>query len=205
MKIIELSVNEYKEINNMTTDLINKLDEVEEKKFKVGDIMPVKLNTGEEVEIVAIKELEEGMLCTFVDCLHTELPRKNKNFDLEDRLNDTLVDDIPDEILEQMLPVDEDENLFRLFTEKEVFGKNEYGNEELETEQINFFKSRRNRIAFQGKNGGSEWWWLANKCKDYSGAYFARVYGYGDAGSGDAGCSLGVRPAFILKSKICGA
>lgn len=59
-------------------------------------------------------------------------------------------------------------------------------------------KQRRNRIAFQGKNGGWEWYWLQNKCRD-SAAYFARVDARGDAAYSGASASLGVRPAFKIR------
>lgn len=59
-------------------------------------------------------------------------------------------------------------------------------------------KQRRNRIAFQGKNGGWEWYWLQNKCRD-SAARFAYVDSSGDADYGDASHSRGVRPAFKIR------
>lgn len=188
MKIIELSVNEYKEINNMTDDLLKRIDEIENENLKVGQIIPVTLNSGEKVEIVAVKDLgNDSLLCTFVDCLKDERPRT----DLEDWLNNDFINDVPDNILENMLPANEHKDLFRLFTKSEVF-----------EDEINFFKLRRNRIAFRGLNGDFEWWWLYD---NDSGAYFAGVTTRGNAYYGNASTSRGVRPAFILKSKICGA
>lgn len=93
----------------------------------------------------------------------------------------------------------------RLPTEKEIFGENCYGEYESPyVQQWKPMKQRRNRIAFQGKNGGWEWYWLQNKCRD-SAAKFACVDDNGNAGSGSASFSIGVRPVFkidLLKGKI---
>ena len=59
-------------------------------------------------------------------------------------------------------------------------------------------ENRRERIAFQGSETGTwEWYWLQNKVEDSASA-FARVYVNGDAGSGGASNSDGVRPVFLL-------
>ena len=85
-------------------------------------------------------------------------------------------------------------------TEKEIFGKNEYGTKEPENVvQWEPMKLRRNRIAFQGMNGSWEWYWLANKVKG-SAAGFAIVYGSGHAYYNYASVSYGVRPAFKIKN-----
>ena len=58
-------------------------------------------------------------------------------------------------------------------------------------------KKRRNRIAFQGKEGAWEWYWLMNRHED-SASGFARVATYGNAYYYYACYSLGVRPVFLL-------
>ena len=58
-------------------------------------------------------------------------------------------------------------------------------------------KKKRNRIAFQGKEGVWEWYWLMNRHKDYA-SNFACVYYNGYANSNGASDSLGVRPVFLL-------
>ena len=58
-------------------------------------------------------------------------------------------------------------------------------------------KKKRHRIAFQGKEGAWEWYWLMNRHKEYA-SYFAFVSTDGDADSGYAGYSIGVRPVFLL-------
>ncbi len=86
----------------------------------------------------------------------------------------------------------------RLPTEKEIFGINEYGEEEAESvEQFEPMKERRNRIALEGKNGSLAWYWLQNTIKN-SGAFFALVSGHGYANYTGASASLGVRPAFSI-------
>ena len=45
--------------------------------FEVGDVIKFKLNDGEKVQAVAVKETPEGMLFAFVDCLAKEYPMFN--------------------------------------------------------------------------------------------------------------------------------
>ena len=88
----------------------------------------------------------------------------------------------------------------RLPTEKEIFGKNEWGKEEGDAvQQWEPMKQRRYRIAFQGKNGAWEWYWLANQM-DGSAAAFARVSDGGSASCANASDALGVRPAFKISN-----
>lgn len=58
-------------------------------------------------------------------------------------------------------------------------------------------KKRRNRIAFQGKEGAWEWYWLMNRHKD-SASNFAFVDNGGIAACSYASYSIGVRPVFLL-------
>ena len=65
-------------------------------------------------------------------------------------------------------------------------------------EQLPLMKLRKNRVAYF--NNECEWGWLRNATKkEYSSAAFAYVNGYGNADSGYASGSGGVRPAFRLK------
>ena len=94
----------------------------------------------------------------------------------------------------------ENGDFLRLPTEKEIFGVNEYGEKEPDSvEQFEPMKLRRNRIAFQGHNGGWEWYWLQNKVKGTA-AYFAGVNNNGCAGYYYASYAGGVRPAFKIMS-----
>ena len=90
--------------------------------------------------------------------------------------------------------------LLRLPTEKEIFGKNVYGKDEGDAVyQWEPMKERRYRIAFQGKNGAWEWYWLANQV-DGSAARFALVNGAGFADYVCASHAGGVRPAFKISN-----
>ena len=58
---------------------------------------------------------------------------------------------------------------------------------------------RRNRIAFAGKEGDWQYYWLMNRHR-VSASYFANVSYYGNAGDHNASNALGVRPAFGLRA-----
>ena len=95
-------------------------------------------------------------------------------------------------------------DILRLMTQMEVFGEREYDTDidEEDAEQFAPMKDRRNRIAYQGKDGSEsdwEWYWLADRLRDVTGsAAFALVDHYGRANAASASASLGVRPAFKL-------
>lgn len=142
------------------------------------------------------------MLFVFVDCLKDEAPMNEDNStmggyeccDLRKKLNTVILDTFPDTIKTRMKPVYQDDKL-RLLTAKEVFGENEYGDEDHGV-QLEPMKSLKNCIAFQGKGTDEwEWYWLQNV---YSASGFACVYGNGNAGYLAASNSLGVRPAFLI-------
>lgn len=156
-------------------------------KTQIGDVIQFDLKTGETVQ--AMKMTDDGIWC-FVDCLDEENDMETMPAFLTD-----LVEQFPDDIHGLMKPFD-DGRLLRLPTEKEVFGKNVYGKKQpMDVQQWEPMKLRRNRIAFQGLNGGYEWWWTETPHKNGA-AYFAGVYGGGTCSYDDASYSRGVRPAF---------
>lgn len=170
--------------------------------YRVGDVIDFTLTTGEEVSAMAMRQEADGMLFVFVDCLKDEAPMNEDNStmggyeccDLRKKLNTVILDTIPDTIKTRMKPVYQDDKL-RLLTAKEVFGENEYGDEDHGV-QLKPMKSLKNCIAFQGKGTDEwEWYWLQNV---YSASGFACVYGNGNAGYLAASNSLGVRPAFLI-------
>lgn len=177
--------------------------------FEVGDIIKFKLNDGEKVQAMAVKETSKGMLFMLVDCLAKEYPMFTsledmtedyftyENSDLRKALNSEIIARFPEKIRSRMVTLDNGDML-RIPTEREIFGENVYGQEESDTvKRFKPMKKRRNRIAFQGKEGAWEWYWLMNRHKD-SASYFANVSGYGSAGYGNASNPLGVRPVFLL-------
>lgn len=180
--------------------------ETETSTYEVGDVIAFELEGGEKVEAMAMRQEADGMLFLFVDCLKDEerMNEEDSNrggFDASDlrmKLNREIVERFPTEIREQMVAF-ANGDMLRLPTEKEIFGINEYGEDEGDVEQFAPMKLRRNRIAFQGLNGNWEWYWLANKHKR-SASHFAHVYYSGFADCNDASNADGVRPAFKIKN-----
>ena len=177
--------------------------------FGVGDTISFDLTDGEHMEAIAVKEETDGMIFCAVDCLETEYQMNKKPTnkggyeasELRKALNGEILERFPAEIRESMVPF-ENGDLLRLPTEKEIFGKNKYGEDEPDTvTQWEPMKLRRNRIAFQGYNGEWEWYWLQNRLRDVASAtYFAHVTSSGVAYYDDASNSLGVRPTFKIKN-----
>ena len=170
--------------------------------YRVGDVIDFTLTTGEEVSAMAMRQEADGMLFVFVDCLKDEAPMNEDNStmggyeccDLRKKLNTVILNTFPDTIKTRMKPVYQDDKL-RLLTAKEVFGENEYGDEDHGV-QFEPMKSLKNRIVFQGKGTDEwEWYWLQNV---YSASAFANVASSGRAYSNDASASYGVRPAFKI-------
>ena len=178
--------------------------------FELGDIISFKLITGEKVQARAVRETPEGMLFMTVDCLKDEQPMFKDTEDMEDEdfsydnsdlrkvLNGAILDSFPAEIRDRMKVVHGDSDLLRIPTEKEIFGENQYGQEEGKVKQFKGMKNRRNRIAWQGsKTGTFEWYWLMNRHREYA-SNFAGVGYNGVASCGGASYALGVRPVFLL-------
>ena len=174
--------------------------------FRVGDIIKFKLTDGEKVQAMAVQQENDGMLFCLVDCLADEYSMNETNTneggyedsDLRKKLNTEIIARFPADIKAMMVPFGNGDCL-RLPTEKEIFGENYYGEYESPyVQQWKPMKQRRNRIAFQGKNGSWEWYWLQNKCRE-SAARFALVYGSGVADCFYASNSRGVRPAFKIR------
>lgn len=183
---------------------------VDTEMFELGDIISFKLTTGEKVQARAVKETPDGMLFVTVDCLKDEQPMFKNTDDMEDEdfsydnsdlrkvLNGAILASFPAEIRDRMKVVYGDSDLLRIPSEKEIFGTNEYGQEEGKVKQFKGMKNRRNRIAWQGsKTGTFEWYWLMNRHKEYASS-FAGVNHTGYAASNGASASRGVRPVFLL-------
>lgn len=177
--------------------------------FEVGDIIKFKLNDGEKVQAMAVRETSKGMLFVLVDCLAKEYPMFTsmedmtddyftyENSDLRKALNGEILARFPEEIRSRMVALDNGDML-RIPTEREIFGENIYGQEEPDTvKRFKPMKKKRNRIAFQGKEGAWEWYWLMNRHKEYASG-FADVCYNGNADCGSASSANGVRPVFLL-------
>ena len=184
-----------------TVELEADIEKSEGHQFEVGDVIGFTLTDGEEVEAMAMKVEEDGVIFALVDCLADEMPMQRNGKDImRDYLNKDVYIRFPEEIRNMMKPFERGDML-RLMTQMEVFGEREYDTDidEEDAEQFAPMKDRRNRIAYQGKDGSeSDWesgWWLRDVV---DAAYFAGVYGNGCCYYGSASNSVGVRPAFKL-------
>lgn len=185
---------------------IERTIEVQGESFIVGDIISFELNDGEKVEAMAVKQDGDTMIFCHVDCLKDEYPMNDRNTNkggyeeskLRTALRDVILLRYPEELVKKMVPF-KNGDLLRIPTEKEIFGRNVYGDDEPEeVTQWEPMKLRRNRIAFQGSNGDLEWYWLQNPVRDVvSSANFADVDDHGNATYHNASdADIGVRPAF---------
>lgn len=190
--------------------LVKRTMKVDVELFEVGDIIKFKLTDGEKVQAMAVKQTPEGMLFVLVDCLAKEYPMFNDIDDMDEEdisyatsdlrkaLNGEILDRFPKEIKDRMVAVNAEGDMLRIPTECEIFGENVYGQEESKlTKRWKPMKKKRNRIAFQGKEGAWEWYWLMNRHKDYASS-FAFVTYDGYANYDGASTSNGVRPVFFL-------
>lgn len=174
--------------------------------YMVGDVIAFTLTDGEEVEALAVKQEQDGMIFCLVDCLNQEYSMNEEDSnrggyeatDLRVKLNGEILDRFPADIREKMVAFANGDYL-RLPTEKEIFGCNDYGKAEPDdVQQWEPMKQRKNRIAFQGKGTDRwEWYWLQNAHKRYA-AHFAIVDGDGFAYCNGASAARGVRPAFKI-------
>ena len=186
--------------------LFRTVEAVADGNYIVGDTITFTLTDGEEVEALAVKQEQDGMVFVLVDCLRKEYPMNQRNTNkggyekcaLRKKLNGEILGRFPAEIREKMVTFPNGD-LLRLPTEREIFGDNPYGKTEDDSiQQWEPMKLRRNRIAFQGsKTGVWEWYWLQNEVED-SAANFARVSGSGYANYSGASYAIGVRPAFKI-------
>ena len=181
--------------------------EVNDERYQVGDVIAFDLIDGEPVEAMAVRKESDGMIFCLVDCLRDEYPMQyNGDFhdgyeksDLRAILNHKIIDRFPAEVREVLVPF-ANGDMLRIPTEREIFGKNEYGIEESDdVEQFECMKLRRNRIAFQGKDGAWEWYWLQNRSV-FSAAYACFVSYDGSANGYSASYSFGVRPLFKIQN-----
>lgn len=181
-------------------------------KYEVGDIVSYTMEDGEEVEALAVKEEfdKHGNLCMvfmLLDCLKEEcrMNRDDTNdggyeeSHLRDQLATKYLEKFPAALRLNMVPF-ENGDLLRIPTEREIFGRNIYGEEEPNTvEQFEPMKKRRNRMAFDGLNGETQAYWLQNK-RVRSATYFCTGYDYGYADYGNASNSFGVRPLYRIRN-----
>ena len=181
---------------------------------EVGDIIsfnlaPAMMPLGACIKAMAVRETPEGMLYVMVDCIgkHPMFNNPDKaevldyeHSDLRKWLNEEVIKMFPREIRDRMVGMRVGENavdLLRIPTEKEIFGKNRYGeSEDISVKRFYGMENGRNRIAFH--DGVPYWYWLQNRNAFDTAAFFAYVGSSGLAAYYFASYSRGVRPAFCL-------
>lgn len=192
--------------------LVKRTMEINAESFKIGDVIDFELTDGEEVQAMAVEEAPKGMIFVLVDCLMKEylmfedIDSINEDeisymtSDLRKALNGEILERFPKEIKDRMIPVNTEGDMLRIPTEREIFGENRYGQEEAETvKRWKPMKKKRNRIAFQGKEGAWGWYWLMIRHKEHV-SDFANVAYSGNADYSNVGYPFGVRPVLLLKN-----
>ncbi|MBE6909527.1 MAG: hypothetical protein E7474_08150 [Ruminococcaceae bacterium] len=118
---------------------------IEDDELHVGEVVDFQLTTGEKAQFMVQRVDEDGYLCMLVDCLPKAYSMNKENTnkggyaesDLRKLLKGEILDLFPADLRELMLPFSNGD-LLRLPTEKEIFGKNEYGADEPESVNDNF-------------------------------------------------------------------
>lgn len=189
----------------LTTKNKTEFDSFTGMEMNVGDVFDFTLKNGEEVQAMVVQKEQDKALCILVDCLKDEYPMNDthttdggwEGSKLRKVLNSEILERFPDEVRNAMVAFSNGDYL-RLPTEREVFGRTYYSEESEDVQQFEPMKERRNRIAFQGKNGAWEFWWLSAVS---SSTDFCSVNASGYANDYDAGDSYGVRPLFMIQKK----
>lgn len=178
--------------------------EIDTENYKVGDMINFKLNDGEEVEAIAVKQEDDGMIFYFVDAIGKE-HRMNRsdiniggyeNSELRKYLNSEILSRFPIEIREKMIVFDNGDFL-RLATKYEIFGVMYFTDDNSKNlEQWEPMKYYRNRIAFRGNNSGIlDTYWLQNSKSNY----FGSLNSNGIITCTHASNYYGIRPAFKMR------
>ena len=168
---------------------------IQEGSIKVEDELITKDIDGEAIYVVAdISKDQIALVRKFV--LKDPRPRRYQ-YDLIDWLNHEYKDTL-DEELTAMMIAPEGQQLIDLPREIEVFGVNEWGEEETGS-RWEYFKKLGNRICGTGDDAEySEWWWM-NTPRRASAAHFCYCHDGGFADYNNASdADIFVRPRFIL-------
>ena len=180
-------------------------EEEEEAKLDVGDEISFLLKNGVVIRALAVKKELDGMLFCSLNCLPERIAMSEsgecdsyEDSEVREYLRGDIYCMLPENIKESLVPF-KNGDFLRIPTEKEVFGKNEYGEEEPESvTQWEPMNRVVNRVAGDSDDEFTVWYWLKNKSKKHSSA-FALATGNGAAYTGGASSTLGVRPVFKIK------
>ena len=182
------------------------IGEKEEKaKLDVGDEIGFVLKNGTAIRALAVKKETDGMLFCFLNCLPERIAMSEsgecdsfEESDVRKYLCENVYPMLPESIKESLVPF-ENGDFLRIPTEKEIFGKNTFGEEEPESvTQWEPMKRVMNRVAGNAVEECTIWYWLKNKSKNHSSS-FALVYSLGTALRSQASTANGVRPVFKIK------
>ena len=183
-----------------------KLDVEEEAKLDVGDEISFVLKNGVVIRALAVKKEPDGMLFCSLNCLPERIAMSEsgecdsyEESDVREYLRGDICWMLPENIKESLVPF-ENGDFLRIPTEKEIFGKNEYGEEEPESvTQWEPMKRVMNRVAGNSYDESTIWYWLKNESKKYPSSTFADATDAGAANSHGALHAFGVRPVFKIK------
>lgn len=181
------------------------IGEEEEAKLDVGDEISFVLKNGTAIRALAVKKETDGMLFCSSNCLPERIAMSEsgecdsyEESDVREYLRGDICWMLPENIKESLVPF-ENGDFLRIPTEKEVFGKNWYGEEEPESvTQWEPMKRVMNRVAGNSCDESTIWYWLKNESENSSSSFAVASY-YGVALSYGASGAYGVRPVFKIK------
>ena len=162
-------------------------------KLKVGDKLITKDIDGKAVFVVA--ELDDDKIYLVRKWLldnSAERPLISDDFNAFEWLDGEYRMSLPKKVRSRIC------GKVTLPSEKEVFGENQYGEDE-DTKQFRWFKNVLNRVAAYSKDDTfTRWWWTRTKC--VSASLFALANGNGAANNGTPSLPWrGLRPYLILQ------
>ena len=163
--------------------------------FEIGDQINIKLKGYGKFTATCHKNVNGQALFVFDNCIcrhcMNETNTNEGGFPASDMcvwLNTELIDAFPDKIVKRMVRPEEGNNLLWLLSEDDVFGLPDW--------RLRLMDDPKYRVCSY-PDGSRAYWWLRDVA---SSTTFANVNSYGNANSGNASNSFGVRPAFIIEN-----
>ena len=169
--------------------------------LQVGDELDITLKTGEELTVQAVGTTERGLIFLLKDCMKDEHGMN--------KLNETIIHMLPDELREMIVPrrivqtMDgerlESEDKLWLPSFTEMFGKEgaeDWAPADTDETQLELFSTERSRVKERPGNG-TWWYWLRSPYGSNS-AIFCIVNSDGYADYYNASFAYGVAFGFCL-------
>lgn len=177
-------------------------------KYKTGDLVQF-VYDGRTWDAIIADANDEWAEVVFLETLDEDRPMNSTDTneggfiasELCKWLNSEGISKFPKITQDQMVAYPDGIKL-RIPTEKQIFGCNEYGEDQPNEKQFEPMKKRRNRVAFQkdsSADGGEafNWYWVEDKRKNSSAGFCGCGHG-GDANYGNASYAHGVRLRFRI-------